>query len=122
MAANGNTLIIKRGGTTIAGTKSNEIQCGCETIEVSSPTQGQWRKFIAGRKEWSVNVNYLVPDAEYVENDILTVGQIYTLNMYDRTGWLILTGQAMCTSCRITATRGNLIAGSFSFKGVSELA
>lgn len=121
MAANGNTLIIKRGSSVIAGTKSNEIQCGCETIEVSSPTQGQWRKYIAGRKDWSVSVGYLVTDAESVENDILTVGQTYTLNVYDRTGWLILTGQAICTTCRITATKGNLIQGSFSFKGTGAL-
>ena len=121
MAVNGNTLIIMRGGNVIAGTKSNEIECGCETIEISSATAGQWRKYIAGRKEWSVSVNYLVPETESVEDDILTVGQTYTLNVYDRLGWLILSGQAICTSCRITATKGNLIQGSFSFKGTGAL-
>ena len=119
--ANGNTLIIRRGSSVIAGTKSNEIQCGCETIEVSSPTQGDWRTFIAGRKEWSVTVSYLVPAAANIEADILTVGQTYTLNMYDRSNWLILTGQAICTACKITATKGNLITGSFTFKGTGQL-
>lgn len=121
MAANGNTLLVYKGNSVIAGTKSNEIQCGCETIEVRSPTQGQWRSFIAGRKEWSVNVSYLVAVASDVEDNILTVGQTYTLNMYDRTGWLILSGQAICTTCKITATRGNLITGSFVFKGNGAL-
>lgn len=121
MAANGNTLLVYMGDSVIAGTKSNEIQCGCETIEVSSPAQGQWRSFIAGRKDWSVNVSYLVAAASDVEDNILTVGQTYTLNMYDRTGWLTLSGQAICTTCRITATRGNLISGSFVFKGTGAL-
>lgn len=121
MAANGNTLLVYMGDSLIAGTKSNEIQCGCETIEVSSPSQGQWRSFIAGRKDWSVNVSYLVTAVSDVENNILTVGQTYTLNMYDRTGWLILTGQAICTTCKITATIRNLITGSFVFKGNGAL-
>ena len=122
MAANGNTLLVYRGDSVIAGTKSNEIQCGCEMIEVSSPAQGQWRSFIAGRKEWSVNVSYLVAVASDVEDNILTVGQTYTLNMYDRTGWRILSGEAICTTCRITATRGNLISGSFVFRGTGALS
>lgn len=121
MAANGNTLLVYLGSSAIAGTKSNEIQCGCETIEVSSPTQGQWRSFIVGRKEWSVNVSYLVAAATDVGNNILRVGQTYTLRMYNRTGTLILLGQAICTTCKITATRGNLITGSFVFKGNGAL-
>ena len=60
MAINGNNIIIKKGGTAIAATKSNEITVDCETIEISSPSIGDWRSFIAGRKEWSVTTNFLI--------------------------------------------------------------
>ena len=56
MAILGNNILIYRNGTAIAGTVSNEIQSGAELIEISSPTSGQWKEYIAGRKNWSINV------------------------------------------------------------------
>ena len=36
MATLGNNILVLMGGTAIAGTKSNEIQVDCETIEIVS--------------------------------------------------------------------------------------
>ena len=44
----------------IAAAKSCELQVSCDDIEISSPTSGQWREFIADRKEWAVTTNHLV--------------------------------------------------------------
>lgn len=120
MADNGNNLLVYLGDQVIAGTTSNEIEVGDETIEVSS-TNPKWKSFISGRKEWGVTVNFLVPTAAASETRILMVGQTYTLVHRDRGGWVIASGTAICTKCKITATRASLIKGSFAFKGTGPL-
>ena len=122
MAVKGNNILIYRNGTAIAGTVSNEIQSGAEVIEISSPTSGQWKEFIAGRKSWSVNVNFLVltvSDPTY----LLLVGESYTLTFRSRaTSTGGVTGTAILKTCKITATKGNLVQGSFQFVGSSQLS
>lgn len=120
MAINGNNILIKLNGTAIAGCKSHEIQTGCETIEISSPSQGAWREYIAGRKEWSVSVSYLVPAVANLA-DLLTVGTTYTLVIADRANASSLSGSAILTQCKQTFTRGNLVQGSFTFQGTASL-
>lgn len=120
---NGNDIIIKLDGNVIAGTKSNEISTSCDTIEVSSATQGEWREFITGRKEWSVNANFLLAQISNVQS-CLNIGTKYTLTVCKNGsgGTVYLTGDAILTTCKITATRGNILNGSFSFKGCGELS
>lgn len=122
MAINGNNVLIYRNGTAIAGTITNEIQTGADLIEISSPTSGQWKEYIAGRKSWSVNVSYLILANNGVR-DLLNVGSSYTLkirgrNATDATG---VVGTGILKSCKITATKGNLVQGSFTFQGTSSL-
>ena len=122
MAINGNNVLIYRNGTAIAGTITNEIQTGADLIEISSPTSGQWKEYIAGRKSWSVNVSYLILANNGVR-DLLNVGSSYTLkirgrNATDATG---VVGTGILKSCKITATNGNLVQGSFTFQGTSSL-
>lgn len=122
MAINGNNVLIYRNGTAIAGTITNEIQTGADLIEISSPTSGQWKEYIAGRKSWSVNVSYLILANNGVR-DLLNVGNSYTLkirgrNATDATG---VVGTGILKSCKITATKGNLVQGSFTFQGTSSL-
>ena len=128
---NGNNIIIMRNGKAIAGTKSHEITSGIETIEVASATQQQWKQFIAGRKEWSINVNYLVTAAAGVSDstkqgfglgDLLKIGESYQLVIRDRSNTKTLTGTAICTQCKQTYTKGNIVAGSLTFKGSGVLA
>ena len=72
-------------------------------------------------------------DAYYISNMIRTldtpiktmlqkVGQTFTLQlMLDGYGSDTLHGTAICKSARVTATRGNLIQGSFRFEGTGPL-
>ena len=119
---NGNDIIIYRGSTLIGGVKSNDIASSAETMEVASENTGQWKEFIAGRKEWSVNVNWLLlADADMLE--LLNVGTTYTIKTGGRNASAAntLQGQAILTACKVTSTRGNLVQGAFTFKGSGAL-
>ena len=60
MVIHGRDLIVTANGMAIAAAKSCELQVSCDDIEISSPNSGQWREFIADRKEWAVTTNHLV--------------------------------------------------------------
>ena len=117
---NGNNIIILKGATAIAGTKSQEIQTGCEVIEISSPTTGTWRQYLAGRKEWGISVSYLVLAASGMA-DLLQIGESYTIVIKDRDNTTSLSGTAILKSAKQTYTRGNLVAGAYQFVGSGEL-
>ena len=129
MAKNGNNILVYAGSTLIGCTKTNEIQTGCETIEISSPNQGAWRNYLVGRKEWSINVAYLVTDSSALAisggsgiKDLLQVGNSFTLSIKRRDqSSADLSGSAILKSVKITATRGNLVQGSFQFVGNGSL-
>ena len=118
---NGNNIIVYQNGTAIAGAKSAEISTSAGVIEVASATSGEWREFITGRKEWSLSCGYIITANSGVR-DLLTVGTSVTIKVKgrgaaDSTG---VTGTATITKCVITATRGNLVQGSFQFQGSGE--
>jgi predicted secreted protein len=127
---NGNDILVYSGTQLIGCTRSNEIQSGCEALEVSSPSQGSWRAFLTGRKEWSFTVNYLVTNNSALHisggsgiKDLLQAGNTFTLKVYRRgLSAVALTGDAILTAVKITATRGNLVQGSFTFKGNGALS
>lgn len=121
MAQLGNNILVFLNGTAIAGTKSNEIQTECEMIEITNMTSAQWRQFVAGRKQWTVSTGFLVLAGADITK-LLTVGTTYTLQFRDRAGSNIIEGQAILKTCKISATRGNLATGAFSFQGTGELA
>lgn len=110
--------------TIIAGTRSNEIQSGAELIEISGPNSGQWRQYIAGRKEWSFTTNFLVLANSNVQ-DLLKTGTKVNIQIVSRTGSTIavqLQGQAWIKTGKQTHTIGNLSTGSFQFVGDGALA
>ena len=124
MAVNGNVILIYKGNSLIAGTRSNEMTTEVDMIESSNSSEGVWRTFIAGRKSWQVTVNYLVPAVTNV-SDLLSVGTSYTISIRTRSGSTVtnrLTGSAILKTCKITATRSNLVQGSFQFIGTSALS
>lgn len=122
MAILGNNVLIFRNGIAIAGTVTNDIQAGVDIIPIGSPTSGDWKENIAGRKDWSINVSYLVLAYDGIR-EVLNVGSTYTLKFRgrsssDSTG---VIGSAILKTCRITATKGNLVQGSFQFVGNGAL-
>ena len=120
MATNGNNVLIYVDGSLVAGTRSDEVQSGCETIEIANPSSGDWRQFIVGRKEWSISQSWLLPAASDLGR-LLQVGTTVTIRILGRGESLGLTGQAIVKTCKITNTRGNISNGSFAFQGTGAL-
>lgn len=114
----GKDIYILLNGAVIAATRSDEIQTQCEAVEVSGPTTGQWRQFIAGQKQWGFTTNALVTTAANLA-ELLMVGVSYSITIVS--GNTALTGTALCTEAKLTATVGNLCQGGWSFIGSGEL-
>lgn len=106
--------------STIAGVKGDKLRVSGETIEVSNETNCDWKKFIAGRKEWDITTDYLVLTSSSIASDILRVGKTYTVCILAG-GNSILRGQAICTETVQNYQNGALIKGSFTFKGTGAL-
>ena len=123
MAINGNNIIVLSGGTAIAGTKSDELQVECETIEIASSTDQGWTHYLAGRKSWSLTVGWLLLATTDVRK-ALTVGSTVTIKFKGRndTDANGLSGSAIIRTCKITAVKGNLAQGSFHFVGTGPLS
>ena len=123
MAINGNNIIVLSGGTAIAGTKSDELQVECETIEIASSTDQGWTHHLAGRKSWSLTVGWLLLATTDVRK-ALTVGSTVTIKFKGRndTDANGLSGSAIIRTCKITAVKGNLAQGSFQFVGTGPLS
>lgn len=120
----GNNLIVtwNDGGnqTVIAGTKTNELQCDGEQLEVCSATDEQWKHFLAGRKTWSVNVSFLLLADGIDIKAALKVNNTYTLYFRKRSGGGVY-GSAILKSFKASAPINGLSNGSFVFQGTGAL-
>ena len=123
MATLGNNILVLMGGTAIAGTKSNEIQVDCETIEIASSTDQGWTHYLAGRKSWSLTVSWLLLANTDVRK-ALQVGSSVTIKFKGRSATDAngLSGSAIIRTCKISAVRGNIATGSFQFVGNGALS
>lgn len=115
-------VILSQNGTPMASTriKSDDIQTHADYIEKASATQQTWKEVIAGRKEWTLNVNYLVLAAAKL-TDVLLAGQMFDVTIRHISENVSLTGQALLTDCKQTHTVNSLCQGSFTFRGNGPL-
>lgn len=116
------TVILSRNNTALANTRirSNEIQTSCDMIEKASASQQDWKEYVAGRNSWTLTVNYLVLASAQVA-DLLYVGQTFDITMKSGNSEL-LTGSAIITNVKNTATVGNLAQGGFTLQGSGALS
>lgn len=118
----GNNIIVMVGNNAIAAAKSCEVEMSTELIEVSSPSSGTARSYVAGKTEWKVNVNRLLADTSVMYQAVLQVGTSVTLKVQVRNKSSdYLTGTAIVKSVKMTASRGDLVKFAISFVGTSEL-
>lgn len=115
----GRNLIIKVDGLAVAAARSCEISVEAETIEVASPSTGEWRSFIAGRKSWSVSCSYLV---QAPGSELPQAGTSVLLSLALKGGSNILQGYAIVRSCRVSADVGSVAKGTFEFTGNGMLS
>lgn len=115
-------VVLYQNGVALASTaiRSHDIQTKADVIEKSSATQQTWKERLAGRKEWTLTVNYLVLAAEKI-TDLLYVGQTFGVTIRDRENTVSITGRAIVTGVKQVANINNLATGSFSFIGSGPL-
>lgn len=125
MAELGKNIIVKADDKVICGTKANSIQCECETIEIASADDGAWVHRIAGRKSWSVSVDFLLVPASTGNmavnvRNLLSVGSTYTLVIKSSLDNGV-TGSAILKSMYVSGAVGSLVTGTWKFEGNGSL-
>lgn len=100
----------------IAAAKSCTIHRHADALEVASASDATSKHYIAGRKEWSVDLSHLISTAGVT----LQEGQTYSIKVKvgSTATW---TGTVLCTDCDIQATTGNLSTGSIKLLGNGPL-
>ena len=104
------------GTALIASAKSCTIRRHADVIETASATDGTSKHYIAGRKEWSIDLSHFVS----TDGVTLEEGQTYSIQVAVGAAatW---TGDVLCTDCQIDATVGNLSQGSIKLLGNGPL-
>ena len=121
---NGNNILIYAtyNGTTqaVATTRSLSVQVGAEKIPIASPDSGDWEASLPGRKNWAINVGWLVSSFSDIDKLLLAAQQV-TIRIVGRGQTYGLTGTAWVQTARVDSNVGNLANGSFVFQGNGPL-
>ena len=76
----GRNLIVQTASGGLLAAKSCEIETEADVNEVSSTSASNFKKFMAGRKEWSISTNHLLPNGNSIR-DVLSVGSTVSLRV-----------------------------------------
>ena len=118
----GYDLIVSADGTAVAASKSCTIEISCDTKEVGMKGTGAWKRYLAHRKSWEVSTSFLVGDASTIRERVLQVSKTVKLQWSTRGSETdTMSGSAIVTACKVSGIVGNLVQGSFTFKGTGEL-
>lgn len=122
---NGKDLVLYNGETALASSTSCEYDVQSELFEVSHPGSGEWKGYKAGMRSWKVSCTRLVMNSDNFTDAASLIGQSVDLTFIRRgstTGEKFLSGSAICSRARITATVGSLVKGTFEFTGNGALS
>ena len=125
MLFKGKDLILKdyNNGIVLAASKSLELNINGETIEVGRTSGEMWRKFITGRKDWSISVSTLVGSGQFSASAAM-IGKTYRVKFVDGQSATaaLLYGTCICKQVKITEQKGSIAKGSFVFQGTGALS
>ena len=125
MLYNGYDLILKdsSNGIVLAASKSLELNINGETIEVGRTSADMWRKFITGRKDWSISVSTLVGSGQFTASAAM-IGKTYVVKFVNGQSATsaMLSGICICKQVKITEQKGSIAKGSFVFQGTGALS
>ena len=125
MLFKGKDLILKdySNGIVLAASKSLEININGETIEVGRTSGEMWRKFITGRKDWSISVSTLVGSGQFSASAAM-IGKTYGVKFVNGQSATaaFLYGTCICKQVKITEQKGSIAKGSFVFQGTGALS
>ena len=125
MLYNGKDLILKdtSNGIVLAASKSLELNINGETIEVGRTSAKMWRRFITGRKDWSISVSTLVGSSQFTASAAM-IGKTYVVKFVNGQSATaaLLSGICICKQVKITEQKGSIAKGSFVFQGTGALS
>lgn len=126
MKIKGNDLIVSADGQALSASKSCTLEVSVSVDEVAGPEQGEYKEYIPDIKAWTVTTSHLVESAlasdTKIKDMVNRVGKTYTLTFSVRGRSADkVSGKAICTKFKVTATRGNLLSGSFTWQGTGKL-
>lgn len=119
MKIKGNDIIIKMDGMAIASTKSCTIQSQCELIEITSPSTGDNKEFIPGKKSHTISCSYLVTNFKLPLKMVGKIVNIEIGSVVQGTRTLSndkVTCSAIIQKCDVTANNNSIAKGSFNFQ------
>lgn len=116
----GRNLVLSLGGTAVAASKECSLSVSADTLETASATQGSWRSYIAGRKDWKISATHFITSSNDINTSVLRVGSSYSVTLTDGAGHT-LSGTAICTQCDIGGSVGDLVSGTFTLQGSGAL-
>lgn len=120
MHLQGNNLIIYVDGVAVAAAKSCTVTMEVGSIDTAG--SGRTKASMPTVKEWSVKTSVLVTS---LNGHFALSGKVrLSVGVRDGNGELTtdrMTGEAIVTSANVSAAVGNLVQGSFSFKGSGAL-
>ena len=119
MHLQGNNLIIYVDGVAVAAAKSCTVTMEVGSIDTAG--SGRTKASMPTVKDWSVKTSVLVTslNGHFALNGKVRLSVAVVDNgeiTADR-----MTGEAIVTSANVSAAVGNLVQGSFSFKGSGQL-
>ena len=107
----------------IAASNSCDIDVSCDVKEISSPSSGVYREYVAGRKTWTVRVEWMVYTTDTVKSHLTSVGTEFELRMtVDGNANDLLYGDAILVQAQVRGSVGNILRGSWTFQGAGLLS
>lgn len=122
---NGKDLRLFVGNNVFASSTSCEYDVQSELYEVSYPGSGLWKGHMAGIRSWKVSCTRLVLNSDNFTDASSLIGTKVSLSFIRQgatEGEKFLSGSAICSRARVTATVGALVKGTFEFTGDGALA
>ena len=114
---NGNRFILSMGGVVVAALVAHNVDTQAGSIEIAGKTQGQWREYIAGHRQWSINADWLMLSSDRMSS-LLQNGQTFDISSYDRiNNRNNVHGTARLESCHIRMEQGAIVRGQFLLRG-----
>ena len=105
--------MLSKDGVPVAAVVTHDVNTEAVSIEKASATQGQFREFVAGRKQFTIKAEWLMVSSAMMLG-LLQTGQTFAVSSYDRQNERRnVHGIAKMEACNIQLTRGTLVHGQF---------
>ena len=123
MKIKGRDINVMVDGKLLALSRSCIVSVECDITEIGDVSTAEWKKYISGRKGWSVNETSFV---DVVGTDISLVGKTVRLKFGKLENGTIGTdsmeGNAICTMWQMDGSVGGMAKRKMKFVGTGGLS